>query len=439
MPFDYRTATRDEISAVAATLVGRSLIEIDPSAPMMPSSARHKGTVGRIFETAFGIEPNSRPEADFPGAGIEMKSVPIRIANGEYRAKERVSLTMINFNTLPGEQWESAPVRRKLNDLLLVFYKWDPLLPIARFETLAAEIWQPDSESLRQMQRDWEAVQRLVTAGRRNEVSEGSTRLLGAATKGIGHGSTSRAWSLKQTFVGFIYRSLVSAPAIPTTTAFDPGATFEREVLARMEPYIGRSFDALAAVVGRADRSGKAASAQIVRALVGERAKGRSGEFERFGIETKVVPVDSNGRLIEAMSFPAFIHEELVYETWQASDLLARIQRMLFVPVHRERKVAIDQMRLGRPFFWTPTEAELRGIQAEWERFRKLIESGQARDLPKQSETEFIHVRPKGRNARDRDQAPGGFDVIKKCFWLNQSFVERVLRENHALTLRPRS
>ena len=72
-------------------------------------------------------------------------------------------------------------------------------------------------------------------------------------------------------------------------------------------------------------------------------------------------------------------------------------------------------------------------IASEWERFRRLIELGQARDLPKASETTYIHVRPKARNARDRDIAPGGFDVIKRSFWLNQSYVRRILEANDAL------
>ena len=73
-------------------------------------------------------------------------------------------------------------------------------------------------------------------------------------------------------------------------------------MLGRIEPYVGRSLADLAAVVGRADREGKAASAQTVRALVGEHGKGRSGEFERFGIEMKIVPVNSSGSPVEAMS-----------------------------------------------------------------------------------------------------------------------------------------
>jgi DNA mismatch repair endonuclease MutH len=425
---------------LARTLVGRRLMDIDPAAPMIPSSARTKGAVGRVYEQAFGIPQNSFPGADFPDAGIELKSVPIRIVGDAARAKERISLAMIDFASLPAERWETARVRKKLDDLLLIFYRWDPLLPIARFETLVAEIWRPDAESLQQIRVDWEAVRAMVASGRRDEVSEGSTRLLGAATKGVGHGSVSRAWSLKQTFVGYIYRSLAGQIAeVAGRVDADPGAAFERRIVTRIEPFVGRPLAEISTVVGRAGLGGKAASAQIVRALVGERGTGRHGEFERFGVETKTVPVDGRGRVIEAMSFPAFVHEELIYETWDASDLLARLNRILIVPVHRERGASLAEMRLGRPIFWSPSAIELDGIRREWERFRALIERGQAREMPKASETTYIHIRPKARDARDRDLAPGGFDVIKKCFWLNQPFLERVLAQHGALeALSPR-
>jgi DNA mismatch repair endonuclease MutH len=437
LAFDYRTATRSEIAGLARTLVGRRLTDIDATAPMMPSSPQTKGAVGRIYEQAFGIPANSIPGPDFPGAAVELKSVPIRLVGDEARAKERISLGMINFASLPGELWESAHVRRKVDDLLLIFYRWDPLLPIARFETLAAEIWQPDAESLRQMKVDWERVRDLVADGRRDEVSEGLTRVLGAATKGPGHGSRSRAWSLKQSFVGFLYQSLVSRVSAEVVDEPDPAASFERSVLARMALYVGRPLDELAATVGRTGKGGKAASAQIVRALVGEHGTGRHGEFQRFGIETKVVPVDGRGRVIEAMSFPAFVHEELIFETWETSDLQSRILRLLIVPVHRERKAPLAEMGVGHPFFWSPTSDELDGIRREWEHFRHLIEIGHARHLPPASETKYIHVRPKARDARDRDPAPGGFDVIRKCFWLNQPYLERILDEHDALIAPP--
>ena len=133
------------------------------------------------------------------------------------------------------------------------------------------------------------------------------------------------------------------------------------------------------------------------------------------------------------MSFPAFVHEELAFEEWDTSDLLGRLNRLLIVPIHRERGATLAESVLGRPFFWSPTEPELQGIAKEWAVVRDLVAAGQARSVPPASKTTFIHVRTHGRNAADRDQAPGGLDVAKKSFWLNDQFLVGVLRMHGAL------
>ena len=434
--FPYTTASRDEIERRARELVGQILIDLDPTAPMQPSSPTTKGRVGAIYESAFDIPRNSIAGPDFPGADIELKSVPVLVAPGGAKAKERISIGMIDFDRLPTEEWATATVRKKVERLLLIFYRWEPYRPIASFRTLAAGVWEPDDRSLASIRSDWETIRDLVRAGRRSEVSESLTTVLGAATKGVGHGSTSRAWSLKQPFVTWLYENFIGAePSGDRGAVADPELAFETRVLALIQPNIGRTIADIADETGRAGKGGKAASAYVLRGLVGERPRGRTGEFERFGIEVKTVPVTTNGRVLESMSFPAFIHEELVFETWEDSDLLGRLNRILVMPVVRSERRAVGQMRLGRPFFWAPPPSDLVEIGREWKRFRGLIEGGHADRLPTASETRFIHVRPKARDATDRDLAPGAFSVIKKAFWLNQSYLERILAEHDAFRL----
>jgi len=146
--FPYETATAAEIETRARQLVGQRLLDLQPGiAPMRPSSAATKGVVGRIYEACFDIPQNSIAGPDFPGAAIELKSVPILVTTAEARAKERISVGMINFESLAIEAWDTASVRKKLSRMLLIFYGWEPLQPIARFKTLAAGIWSPDAET----------------------------------------------------------------------------------------------------------------------------------------------------------------------------------------------------------------------------------------------------------------------------------------------------
>ena len=300
--FDYRTATPIEIESRARRLLGRPLDSLSSVAALRsPSSAATKGLVGAIYENFFGIEPNSRSEPDFTAAGIELKSVPIFLISGvEARAKERISLGMIDWTSLPSETWETAHARRKLENLMLIFYRWAPLRPIGSFETLVAGLWKPDPATLATIEQDWLAIQRLAIEGRINDASESLTKALGAATKGAGHGSTTRAWSFKQPFVSWIYRAMSGrVPISPSQPSVDPEGHFESATLARFRTIEGTTIDAVASSIGRPVGAGKSAAADVIRAFAGQKAKGRVGDFDRYGVELKTVPIDDRGQPIE--------------------------------------------------------------------------------------------------------------------------------------------
>src|SRR5690606_3855118 len=69
-----------------------------------------KGNFGQILEKFyFGYEPNSDAEPDFKEAGIELKSSPLKnLRNGEFRAKERLVLNIINYLDVHKENFETS-------------------------------------------------------------------------------------------------------------------------------------------------------------------------------------------------------------------------------------------------------------------------------------------------------------------------------------------
>jgi DNA mismatch repair protein MutH len=352
--FDYQTASEQEILARAGLLVGQRLNQVvDVPGLDVPPSAHTKGVVGAAYEAFFGIPPNSRSEADFSGACIELKSTAIIQEQDGPRAKERVSLGMIDYATLPTEDWQSASVRGKLERLLFCFYRWSPDSPIGEFVTLATGLWQPSPAHDELLAADWVLVRDLVRAGRTAEVSEALGRRMGAATKGSGGAgweeNRRRAWALKPPFVVEIYTTLTQPSAIAANVA--EVLAFEERQLALLRSVEGRTVRSLAG--GRAGGlRAKNAAATVVRGLLGLRPRGRPEGSAWTGIEVKTVPVSPNGRPYEHTSFPAFSHMELVEQDWEDSDLLARVSRILFIPLVRDRREqpALDS-RIGRAFF----------------------------------------------------------------------------------------
>jgi len=374
---------------------------------------------------------------------------------------------MIDYRSLIDETWETASLRRKIQEVLFIFYDWRGDTDIYEFLTRDVALWTPTAFDLGQMHRDWDVVANKVRRGEAHLLSEGDGRLVGPATKGADGTkrvrqplgtelAKPRAWAFKASFTTSILFELkrpmqsvasqleLASPALvdsPISTRKE-SASFERPraieperfdeaILSRLRQYVGRPLTAIMQSLSIGDLRGKAKGAVIVRRALGLSDTTVVEEFARLGLEVKTVRLSPAGRPYEAMSFPAFRYSELVAEDWEDSDLLSRLNRLLIVPiVGEDRDTPFEDCILRQPFFWTPSADELRVIEREWAMFKSEIASGHADDLTPASRTQLVHVRPKGRNRSDTDDAPGIGPVVKKCFWLNKDYVERVVRSS---------
>jgi DNA mismatch repair endonuclease MutH len=442
--FDHRTATRDEILARASLMQGRTLRELAGGAltPLI-SGSRTRGDVGAIVEAWFGITPNSVAAADFPGAGIELKTVPLSGSGVGQTVKERTVLSMVDYDALTTETWATASVRHKLDRILLVYYQWAAGVDIHDFRVVLTTLWSPDVRQLAFMELDWLTVQEKVIRGEAHLISEGDGLILGAATKGADattvrsqpyspEPAKQRAWALKQSFTRTLYmelRTRVDFETLTDTLQVRRAAIFEQAILQHYQRFVGRSVGDVAHELG-VRPGGKQYAARVARAAVGQRHPEKGiREFAELGIEVKIVRTDAAGMLYESMSFPAFRYRELIEEEWEDSDLLARLKRLLILPmVGPKGQAATDGCVLREPFFWSPDPEQLAGIRAEWEMYRDLIRDGRAANLPTSKQTRYIHVRPKAANRLDTDDAPVVGPVVRKCLWLNRSFIAELLR-----------
>jgi DNA mismatch repair protein MutH len=447
--FRGETASEEEIVAFARRLRGKTLREVLPaSGRLRETAAGDKGRIGHLVERVFGLPRSSQQGPDFTKAGIELKVVPLKRSSRSTRAKERTSVTMIDYDALVDESWSTAKVRKKLQKILFVFFfHRNDAQPL---ETAIEEfvLWTPPEDLVPQLATDWSVVRRKVLDGLAHEISEGDGRVLGAATKGAGGGylvsqprnrevrAKPRVWALKPALTTWLYEQERSGsrPVVDLRTALKltKAQSFEDVVLERLDKYRGRTLAEIARALEVPLSRAKSGAAILVRRAIGvmdDRAAIR--EFKERGIQMKSVPVSPVGRPYEAMSFPKFNHMEVWKEEWDDSELLQHLSRLLIVPLIRdERKTPKEKQRWGSAFFWSPTADQLHGIECEWRQYTRLIEIGKAKELPGSSATCFIHVRPHARDSSDTEPAPKVGRVVKKCFWLNVEFVERVVTEN---------
>jgi DNA mismatch repair endonuclease MutH len=439
--FDYASASRSDILARARLLDGKRLGELPEARFTTGSASRSKAEVGHLIEAFFGIPRNSRAEADFPGANIELKVVPLRRTPDGFRAKERTFLSMIDYHAIVGETWDSASVRKKLS-ILFVFYQDKLGIPKEEFEILGVELFIPDERQLALLGADWVRVQAKVRHGRAHLLTETDGRIMTPSTKGAGGGqlrsqpfgeikAKPRAFALKPAFTSDRFLSLTRPQAAESIVeALDVRSVdlLEAAVLEELAAFEGQRVGDVAASLSIPLGAGKSFAANVVRRLVGGARSARIVEFNEMGATLRSPRVRPDLLPYEAVSFPAFRYADLIDESWTDSDLLARIEYMLFVPlVGAKRSTPQADCEIAGSRVWRPSASDVDLIQREWELFRIEIERGRADALTPSSETTAIHIRPHAKNAADTDVAPLVGPTVKKSFWLNKSFVQDIL------------
>lgn len=156
-----------ELVARAEALTGRTLREVgERLGEGAPSSGlRGKGKAGELVERALGATGGPRAEVDFPGLGVELKTIPLDARGVPI---ESTYVCRVRVDDAEFAEWETSWVRAKLARVL-----WVPLLDRAGGErTLGAPVlWSPSDAQSMQLQSDFEEIMGLIGVGRVEDVT----------------------------------------------------------------------------------------------------------------------------------------------------------------------------------------------------------------------------------------------------------------------------
>jgi DNA mismatch repair protein MutH len=464
LPYDPKSES--SILKRGQAVVGLTITDVLAQA-LLPSTTLHpkdKGKIGGIIQECwFGIPCNNRPEPDFNDAGIELKIIPLETGTKKgLRVKERTKVCAIEYVDLARQEWLTSHAKIKLNKILFVYYIYDKANP-ERSVIKHCELWKlDDSLSKRVITDDWIRVRNKVKKGEAHELSESQSNILGASTTGQGHGrdmvsqpmtkilAKKRAFSLKPSFTNQLWAAIQDPTKFESIVEVMPditGLNFEAKILAPLFDLEGRSLVQIAEQFDIEPPKGKNAAATILKKALGfKHVNSRITEFDQFGLEARVIPIRTKDyRPWESTSFAPMDLKEFVIEEWEESSLQQYIDYILFIPVYRATpKAPMDEKRLGKSFFWRPSKEEWSIIEAEWRLFQAAVKEGRAKtrliqkkekiirvsDLPKESDTRIIHMRPHGEDGDDMDVDHLGNPVVKQSFWLNKEFVHELVERS---------
>ncbi|MEZ4239630.1 MAG: DNA mismatch repair endonuclease MutH [Myxococcota bacterium] len=182
-----------ELVARAEALAGHTLGELAAQlwVAVPDEPRRAKGWAGTLLERALGATAASRAAPDFPGLGIELKSVSVD-ARGQPTESTYVCTAPLDAVALG--PWRDAWVRHKLQRVL-----WIPITaggPLGA-RTVGAPIpWSPSDDDDALLRRDYTEIAEIVAAGELWQLDARRGEALQVRPKG--QDGSDAAWALDE-------------------------------------------------------------------------------------------------------------------------------------------------------------------------------------------------------------------------------------------------
>ena len=168
-------------------------------------------------------------------------------------------------------------------------------------------------------------------------------------------------------------------------------------------------------------------------------------EFTKANIIPKTIRVETNGRIIESMSFPYFKFDEIINTDFEDSDLKEELETtkyMFFIFKKENSEYVFKGIKL-----WNMPELIIESkVKSMYEKTQDIIRNGnivnhidengrRITNFPGISDNGICHVRPHGRNSKDtiplpvKDKVTGATKFTKQCFWFNNNYLKEIITE----------
>jgi DNA mismatch repair protein MutH len=436
------------------------------------SSKSRKGGMGNLIEERyFGYKANSDDHADFSDAGVELKCTCYDVKKrAGISAGERLVLGMIKFDKSIEAPFEQSHAWEKGHKVLLIYYGRDRNVPSYDQRISYVTLFTPPETDRAIMEDDYHIIQRYITEGRADELSESLTKYLGACTKGHttkssmrdqavyapGKPARGRAWCFKQSYMNAVLREYILDDKGGESIVKDPaqlrGRTFDELVLSLIEPYIGMTDKEICEKLGIPYTGNKSQWVTITYKILGVKAD-RAEEFEKANISVRTVRIGEKGSIKENMSLDPFTFKELINENWDDSPLRNYFEETRFFFVAFDLTEKGPTLRGAR--FWSMPKSDIEGpLRDCWEKTRETIRCGVVlqpenqgnrilNNLPNKEDNPVAHVRPHtnkraykfddgteiGNISRDGDELPDGRWMTKQSFWINNDYIYAIVKD----------
>lgn len=409
------------------------------------SKKQDKGVLGKVVETGFyGYDLNNKSVSDFDNLNVELKVTGfIRNRNGTKTAKERISLSMINYDSIVFEQFNFSSLLFKNKLLLIIWYEYLKGIPYDQYVIEDFQLYNMEQD-IKVIENDYLLIQEKVKNGQAHILSEGDTSYLGAATKSSSSKVTRtqpfskerakpRAFSLKQGYLTGILRNPKIVPDITIPTVF----TIKDIILKQIGPYIGKSQLEIYKSITQKELSGnipKQLGKMISNILIGkdEELSKVHPLFAKTTHVIKNIPVDKTYYPLERLTFRNIVQSDFVVP-WEESLWKSYFEEVTFALICYEGEGKKNGERVLKEVLTISfSDEDLVLLSKSFEMVRQAINSKDIRKLPYPGsfEGQVMEIAPRGKGG---DKAYEDFfknDMTKTCFMISKPFLFKKIQQN---------
>ena len=386
LPYDKTSS--DSIETYALTLKEKTFKDVLLNDPNITNedrallfeyynNPRSKGSLGQLIEKHFFFyDINSKSEADFNEAGVELKVTPYTIkANGDLRAKERLVLTIINYmKDYTEADFLKSHVYEKCELMLLIYYLYEPNKERLDYLINYIKLFKFPAEDLEIIKKDYKIIIDKIKAGKAEEISESDTNYLGACTKGANANSLreqpysdvkamQRAFCLKSSYMSYILNHYIvnkteEYESVIKDASILKEQTLEQYIINKLKVYYNQDIEFLKLKFNIpyqvTNKSFTYLLAKCMLDVVNEKIE----EFEKANIKIKAIRLRPDGMPKESMSFPTFKYTEIVKENWLDSELYETFSTTKYLFMIYQY-IDDDTLIFKKAMFWNVPEKDL--------------------------------------------------------------------------------
>lgn len=457
--------TEEEIRTIAISSIGKTFKELKNINPITFTSENYdenedklnKAYFGHIFEQdVYGYDINSNSEPDFIDANIELKVTPYKKnKDNSLSAKERLVLNIINYMTEYKNEFFSSHFWYKNKKIQIIWYLYEPNKNKNEFIVTNELLYTFPKEDLQIIKKDWETIINKIKQGKAHEISEADTMYLGACTKGANKNTLrdqpfsetkakQRAFCFKQSYMTNLVRTYIGDYK-DVEKILKNNTSFEDFITNVINKYKGKTQTELMKELN-VDTNAKNINSILISRMFNVKSKLRdTDEFQKANIIPRTIRIEENGRIIESMPYPYFKYKDIINETWEESNFKEELETtkyMFFVFKKENNEYTFKGIKL-----WNVPQTIIDNeISKVWNKTKEVIKTGnivkeindngqRETNFPGMSYNKYCHVRPHARDSKDalelpiKDKLTGASNYTKHCFWLNNKYLEEILRE----------